>query len=64
LGGHVLWFDECDGACAERVGGKAVGLGALTRQELNVPPGFAVTTDAYRECVVASASPDATTHSR
>lgn len=54
MGGKVLWFEECDGACAERVGGKAVGLGALTRQELQVPPGFAVTTDAYRECVVAS----------
>lgn len=58
MGGHVLWFDECDGACAERVGGKAVGLGALTRQELRVPPGFAVTTDAYRECVVASGLAD------
>jgi phosphoenolpyruvate synthase/pyruvate phosphate dikinase len=52
MGGHVLWFDECDGAHAERVGGKALGLGALSRQQLRVPPGFAVTTDAYRECVV------------
>jgi len=58
VGGIVLWFEDCDGACAERVGGKAVGLGALTRQELQVPPGFAVTTDAYRECVVASGLQD------
>jgi phosphoenolpyruvate synthase/pyruvate phosphate dikinase len=54
VGGHVLWFEECDGACAERVGGKALGLGSLCREQLQVPPGFAVTTDAYRECVVAS----------
>ncbi|MGH9008619.1 MAG: PEP/pyruvate-binding domain-containing protein [Acidimicrobiia bacterium] len=58
LGGQVLWLEECDGASAERVGGKAVGLGALIRQELQVPPGFAVTTDAYRECVVASGLQD------
>jgi phosphoenolpyruvate synthase/pyruvate phosphate dikinase len=54
MGGHVLWFDDCEVTCAERVGGKAVGLGALTRQQLQVPPGFAVTTDAYRRCVEGS----------
>jgi pyruvate,water dikinase len=31
------------------VGGKAVGLGALLREGLQVPPGFAVTTRAFRE---------------
>src|SRR5262245_16373559 len=32
-----------------RVGGKAVGLGRLLDGGFPVPPGFAVTTDAYRD---------------
>jgi phosphoenolpyruvate synthase/pyruvate phosphate dikinase len=54
MGDHVLWFEECDGTCVGRVGGKALGLGSLCREQLQVPPGFAVTTDAYRQCVVES----------
>lgn len=52
--GHVLWLDECMPECADLVGGKALGLGSLLREGLQVPPGFAVTTDAYRECVVGT----------
>ena len=36
------------------VGGKAANLGELVRAGLPVPPGFVVTTDAYREVVVAN----------
>jgi len=39
---------DCLPEIAERVGGKAIGLGALLRNRLPVPAGFAVTTDAYR----------------
>lgn len=50
---HVLWFADCTPDCTGRVGGKALGLGSLLREGLQVPPGFTVTTDAYRECVTA-----------
>ena len=45
---YVVWFDEFENGLAPRLGGKCAGLGELTRAGLAVPPGFAVTTDAYR----------------
>jgi pyruvate, water dikinase len=45
---YVVWFDEFDPALAPRLGGKCAALGELTAAGLPVPPGFAVTTDAYR----------------
>jgi phosphoenolpyruvate synthase/pyruvate phosphate dikinase len=48
---NILWLDECTPECAELVGGKALGLGHLLRQGLQVPPGFAVSTVAYRDFV-------------
>ena len=36
------------------VGGKAANLGELVRAGMPVPPGFVVTTDAYREYVVSN----------
>ena len=48
---HVLGLEDCTGDCAQLVGGKATGLGALLREGLQVPPGFAITTAAYREHV-------------
>ena len=47
----VLWLEDCTGDCQSLVGGKAVGLGALLREGLQVPPGFVVTTHAFREHV-------------
>lgn len=44
---YVLWFDEIDKACMKLVGGKNASLGELTRAGIRVPPGFAVTTEAY-----------------
>jgi phosphoenolpyruvate synthase/pyruvate phosphate dikinase len=49
---HVLPLAGCLPEDWGRIGGKATGLGSLLRQGLQVPPGFAVTTDAYREAVV------------
>ncbi|AGZ41621.1 PEP/pyruvate-binding domain-containing protein [Actinoplanes friuliensis] len=37
------------------VGGKAAGLGALIEQGFRVPPGFCVTTEAYRKGVLPEA---------
>ncbi len=47
----VIWLAECSEDCANLVGGKATGLGHLLRYGFTVPPGFAVSTDAYREHV-------------
>src|SRR6185295_13929684 len=38
---------ECSAEHAPLVGSKAVGLGALVRQDMRVPPGFAISTSAY-----------------
>jgi pyruvate,water dikinase len=46
---HVLLLEDCTSDCAALVGGKATGLGALLREGLQVPPGFSITTTAYRE---------------
>jgi phosphoenolpyruvate synthase/pyruvate phosphate dikinase len=51
---HILWLEECDADAAPPVGGKALGLGRLVRQGHRVPPGFTVTTTAYREALAAS----------
>ena len=48
---HVLWLAECTAERVPLVGGKATGLGALLREGLQVPAGFAITTEAYREHV-------------
>jgi rifampicin phosphotransferase len=46
---YIQPLPDCSPDNAERVGGKAIGLGALLRNRLPVPDGFAVTTDAYRD---------------
>src|SRR4051794_37744188 len=47
----VLLLEDCTGDCVQLVGGKAVGLGALLHAGLRVPPGFVITTAAYRDHV-------------
>jgi phosphoenolpyruvate synthase/pyruvate phosphate dikinase len=46
---HVLPLDDCAGVPRASVGGKAAGLGSIAGCGLPIPPGFAVTTGAYRE---------------
>jgi pyruvate,water dikinase len=52
---HTLNLTDCTADLALQVGGKAVGLGHLLRQARDVPPGFVVTTNAYREWLAAHA---------
>jgi rifampicin phosphotransferase len=47
----VLQFGDVDRGALPMVGGKAANLGELTRAGLPVPPGFCVTTAAYRRAV-------------
>jgi pyruvate,water dikinase len=44
----TLDFTRIDGTMLATVGGKAANLGVLTGARLPVPPGFCVTTEAYR----------------
>jgi len=46
---YVRWFDDLDASATHVVGGKCASLGELRRAGVNVPDGFAVTTDAHRE---------------
>ncbi|MCK2217487.1 PEP-utilizing enzyme [Actinomadura sp. ATCC 31491] len=45
----ALDFTEIDGGMLAEAGGKAANLGELTRAGLPVPPGWVLTTEAYRE---------------
>jgi len=44
---YVSWFEECDLDDIPIVGGKNASLGELLKAGIPVPPGFAVTTNAY-----------------
>ena len=44
---YVVWFDQYHEDDHQRVGGKCASLGQMTAAGLPVPPGFALTTDAY-----------------
>ncbi len=44
----VLWLEEVGKENHELVGGKAAGLGELIKAGIPVPPGFVVTSEAYR----------------
>jgi pyruvate,water dikinase len=46
--GYILWLQDCDRHCVSQVGGKCANLGEMIRGDVRVPPGFAITTAAYR----------------
>ena len=48
---HILWLDEITPDRQGVVGGKAANLGCMLRAGFRVPPGFCVTTAAYRAFV-------------
>ena len=43
----IVWYDRYDPEQKPLVGGKNASLGEMMRAEMPVPPGFALTTDAY-----------------
>ena len=51
---YVLWFEEIDKNDLALVGGKSANLGELIKAGIPVPPGFAVTSYAYREFIERS----------
>ena len=46
---YIAWFEQFDPSEAAGLGGKNASLGTMTAAGLPVPPGFAVTADAYRK---------------
>jgi pyruvate,water dikinase len=59
LGSYVLGFQEVDQTQVSIVGAKGAHLGELSRIEgICVPPGFCVTTDAFRRIVAEAPSID------
>ncbi len=48
---HIVWFAEVGRDDVPLVGGKGANLGELTQADIPVPPGFVVTTRAYREFI-------------
>jgi pyruvate,water dikinase len=51
---YVLNFEEVDRGSLSRVGGKNASLGEMIKAGIRVPPGFAVTTDAYLSFITVS----------
>ncbi len=47
MNSHIVWFDRYTAEQKSVVGGKNTSLGEMTAAGLPVPPGFAVTTNAY-----------------
>ena len=47
---NVMWFESYWEGMKPEVGGKAASLGEMTGAGLPVPPGFALTTEAFRTC--------------
>ncbi len=50
----IRWLHECTNQDVPLVGGKCASLGELNRVGQKVPPGFAITVNAYREFVTSS----------
>jgi pyruvate,water dikinase len=57
----IVWFDQIGKDDVALVGGKGANLGEMTRHQIPVPPGFVVSTHAYRQFVEA-AGLEATIH--
>src|SRR5262245_29051237 len=55
---NILFFDAITDADAARVGGKGLSLGKTANAGLPVPPGFVVTTEAYRRLAERGARSD------
>ncbi|MCE4614557.1 MAG: pyruvate, water dikinase [Desulfurococcales archaeon] len=48
----ILWLENVDSTKHDLAGGKAVGLGENIKAGIPVPPGFVVTSEAYRSFIL------------
>src|SRR4030042_2745195 len=51
---YAAWLKDCTKTSLPKVGGKNANLGEMINIGIRVPPGFAVTVDAYREVLSQS----------
>ena len=51
---NLVWFDRFGDVEKTCLGGKSASLGEMARAGLPVPPGFAITTHAFRAARAAS----------
>ena len=49
---YILWFEDCSLDSFPLVGGKNANLGAMMQAGIRVPPGFAVTAEAYKTFIL------------
>jgi len=54
LSRYVIWLPDCQEHHHPLVGGKNTGLGTMMRKGVPVPPGFAITTDAYAAALAST----------
>ncbi|MDW5550400.1 phosphoenolpyruvate synthase [Methanosarcina sp.] len=55
---YVMHFNEVDRTNLSEVGGKGANLGEMAKAGFPVPPGFCITTSAYRDFIAASSEMD------
>jgi phosphoenolpyruvate synthase/pyruvate phosphate dikinase len=55
---YVMHFNEVDRTNLSEVGGKGANLGEMVKAGFPVPPGFCITTSAYRDFIAASSEMD------
>jgi len=48
---YIKWFNEVDKNDISLVGGKGANLGELTKNDIDVPPGFCITSIAYKKFI-------------
>jgi len=51
---YVMYFNEIDRTNLPEVGGKGANLGEMSKAGFPIPPGFCITTSAYRDFIAAS----------
>lgn len=54
MSNYIKWFHEINKGDIPTVGGKGANLGELTQNGVNVPPGFCVTSSAYKDFIEMS----------
>ena len=54
MDGYTVDLHDADDAGVGLIGGKGIGLRSLVRADFPVPPGFVITTTAYRETIACA----------
>ncbi|TEB13782.1 PEP/pyruvate-binding domain-containing protein [Pelotomaculum propionicicum] len=58
MSGYIMHFHELDSSSLPEVGGKGANLGEMSKAGFPVPPGFCLTTSAYRDFLATSPEMD------